>query len=708
MAVTDTKSKSKSSTDAPVAETAARRRVKYGVSLTVFILSVFVILVIVNWFAAETTARWDLTATRSYSISPQSMQIVESLEEPITISLVFAGQTASAYSQQVEDVLNEFTARSDEISVQNIDLTARSMAEYNALVDQLRTIFASEIEIWNETIESSRASVDHVRGFTATEAQTLETVINQLDPADQTRTTLSNVRRVLVGAPASLEMILERLGQFMEVDPQVGREFPDWDGAVSLLTSTTRDLESTFGQIAQIYRGTLESENPAPLAADYLAGAASRFEAEADALSSTLTRLNDLEPMKLAPILRALSTRNTVIMTSESNATVIEFEDLFPREQDTETGEARGDRRFAGERVIASAIRRLKMDQAPLAVFVSMASPPGTPGAAPTPDTSYVRRELEDFGFRVLDWNVATGPKPDLGVYSGEPVYIIMTPQPAQPGAPAGAMLAQRAQEMIDDGENVLIGLWPSYSAGFGQPDQWNEVLAPLGITADTARVIFERIPQPGNRDADVAELVVTDFNREHPVGRAIDGLPTVIAAAVPLEVSSSAATTDGEDDATPTAPIDHTVILDIEPTERIWADSEWMTGQLSPPETPDTEPYPVVVAVERPVDAGSQRAIVAGSGGWFASQLLAQMQIDMELGSLSLAYPGNLELFTASVLWLAQLDEMIAPGPASRARPRIAGLSDGARTAWGWLLIAGLPLFSLTLGVVVWFSRRG
>jgi hypothetical protein len=155
-------------------------------------------------------------------------------------------------------------------------------------------------------------------------------------------------------------------------------------------------------------------------------------------------------------------------------------------------------------------------------------------------------------------------------------------------------------------------------------------------------------------------------------------------------------------------------VLAAIQPQQDRWLERD-LTGYSADAQiTADrqmTEPVPVIAAVEcanprAPGGGGKQRAVIVGSGGWMVSNV-ADRIAPVGGERIALINPGNLELMLSSVAWLAGLDEMIAPSPLTQEVARLRGLDDSARTRWGWLLVAGMPIACLMLGAGMWFWRR-
>ena len=70
--------------------------------------------------------------------------------------------------------------------------------------------------------------------------------------------------------------------------------------------------------------------------------------------------------------------------------------------------------------------------------------------------------------------------------------------------------------------------------------------------------------------------------------------------------------------------------------------------------------------------------------------------------------FPGNGELFTNSIFWLANQEKMIALSPSALDTPRIRPMAPEMLAFWrvGVLLI-GLPALALAAGFIVWRSRQ-
>src|SRR3979409_1593417 len=67
----------------------SRRQTRYGTLAATSVLVVLGILVAINYIGARQNKRWDLTATKQFSLSDQSRNVVSKLDAPLQV-LVFS------------------------------------------------------------------------------------------------------------------------------------------------------------------------------------------------------------------------------------------------------------------------------------------------------------------------------------------------------------------------------------------------------------------------------------------------------------------------------------------------------------------------------------------------------------------------------------------------------------------------------------------
>ncbi len=702
---------------APNNDKAWSRRAKYSLNVFALVLSLVIVLVAINWWAVGSGVRIDLTASRAWTLSPQTIAVLEALEGPCLLTLIFAEdeqnmteielRAVRGARRQVEDVLREFQNQTSLLTVAKIDPSkVSSMGALDTLLDDLQQTEAETIEQYRNAILEGGQLQDSLRIFLKDELQILIDDQSHLAPSHPVAAQLREIHQVLSTFGPQIETLSTQTTKMLETGSQ--RYLPDWLGAASVVAASLRDPADSLRIVSNFMKDTAANvtDLPAPLP-DHFITAADRFQKVADQLSNVQDQLQDLPELKLSRIMRDLTRDNCIVLMDETEATTIPFEALFPSPsaREMESGQ-RIDRRFAGEQVVSSAIRRLVIKEQPAVVIVHAESDAnifaGSPGK---PDAAFVADRLAGLGFEVMSWDVTVDKKPTLEMRSGaHPVWVIMTPEPMRggtEGAVRAAKLAEIATSLISAGERVMMNYWPSPMVGFNQPDYWTDVVEPLGVGADTGRVIFESHPQPGSLPVSLHQITLRDYTTSHVIGNAVQDLDTTFIYAVPL-LKSILDTGNVLQQSTRV----HT-ILEVKPSASLWADAQWTSPQnIKPPvEVEDEESYPLVLAIERDLPNGTQRCLVVGSGVWFYSDVVSSMRLVST--NYLIEFPGNAELFTAGVCWLAGLDELVLPGAITQASPRIENLTATQLIVYRWLLIIVLPVISLVFGVAVWLNRR-
>ncbi len=111
------------------------RRGRYGTNVLVMTLAFSVIVVLANFFLYHSTwGRWDVTATRVFTLAPQTVSVLDSLERPIRANVFIVPSTSAVdlVRQQTEDLLNEFERRGGKFTYRFIDpeLDRKSALDY--------------------------------------------------------------------------------------------------------------------------------------------------------------------------------------------------------------------------------------------------------------------------------------------------------------------------------------------------------------------------------------------------------------------------------------------------------------------------------------------------------------------------------------------------------------------------------------------------
>lgn len=97
-----------------------RQRVSSTISGIVVIIALCGIVYLTNILVKPNAARLDFTSTQAFTLSDTSVKVVQSLRDPVAIR-VFYDRNSQAQQQQAQELLKQYTARTDKINVQTIN-----------------------------------------------------------------------------------------------------------------------------------------------------------------------------------------------------------------------------------------------------------------------------------------------------------------------------------------------------------------------------------------------------------------------------------------------------------------------------------------------------------------------------------------------------------------------------------------------------------
>jgi ABC-type uncharacterized transport system involved in gliding motility auxiliary subunit len=104
-----------------IARAFQRRQAQYGSVAALSVLVVLAILVAINYLSSRQNRRWDFTASKTYSLSDQTRQVLGQLKEPVKI-VVFARELEF---ERFRDRLREYEYQSKQVSVEYVDADRR-------------------------------------------------------------------------------------------------------------------------------------------------------------------------------------------------------------------------------------------------------------------------------------------------------------------------------------------------------------------------------------------------------------------------------------------------------------------------------------------------------------------------------------------------------------------------------------------------------
>ena len=102
-----------------IRQTLLGRKGKYGANTIVMVLIFVGIAILVNVLSNANHRRFDLTESKQYSLSPQTIKILKDLKSPITVTGFF--ETGDPYRDVANNLLTEYMYHTDKIKVEYVD-----------------------------------------------------------------------------------------------------------------------------------------------------------------------------------------------------------------------------------------------------------------------------------------------------------------------------------------------------------------------------------------------------------------------------------------------------------------------------------------------------------------------------------------------------------------------------------------------------------
>lgn len=722
------------------------RRLRYSLRTAVLLAAATATCLLLALLGGRFHLRWDLTATRDFSLSQRTIRAVERLREPTTI--VVSADLASidrAARERITDLLRELQQRSANIRSAWIDTgSAEGPQQLSTLLDSLALPHQQAIkEQAAELTELAEAAPKAAEQFAR-----LSDDLKILSSAVASRASDEGFPLLdQAGLVRTLAQKLEPLSDSLRAAAEhrvTGVALPAADTARDAADAPLTDASRAAEAIAEYARKLLESGSSSSSvdAARTLLG---RAVAARDELARLRARVLGLRPLAPLALARTLQAASAVLVATATDAVALDLASMFPPGGGEVSDPAEAV--FTGEQLLGTALSSLTDRPQPLAIFVHaqtvrLLDDRGEPTRPALAAFAKLFERLRLTRTTPVEWPVALEPerpslspidpnskRPVVWIVLGAPPRVGLDPRrPDAASERAGriAKLAAAVETLLRAGENVMLSIEPSDLPSLGEPDPLVATLAPLGVRADTARPILRRESSPQGALTHTIQLVRPRAG-EHAVSKAAAGLLVVLPWATTLEPVAAEGLT-------------HHPLLTLESTDQTWGESQWMllrdmvargaARPLAPlritdAPTPDSardlrfeasDPLPTLaLAVERargpsiptPSRAavtGPQRAMIVASPAWFddgytqASENVA--------GRRSMLFPGNLELFEAGVSWLAGLDDDIAPGPHARDIARVGPIDRSTLTLLRFVLVLGLPALVLILGAMLRIVR--
>lgn len=705
-------------------ESQKQRWVKYGANVTLAIVVAVVLAVVATALAQRANVRIDTTAAGLYSLKPQTVNIIRDNKQKIKLVSLYTRNTTTPgtqaeetdYAQVVDDLLQEYARKGNNITVESIDPIANP-TKVDELINEVTNKYGGEVAKYREVVDGHKAAYEQVRKLTAQQLEKVNALSMDSLAGNESAQGVSLAIFTVQEFPELLKQSETQIKRRLEMKP------PDYKGATASVERTMDALSQMTGQIIENFNQAKdEPKTPEPIR-QYMTASVPTYTEIKKIADEQVAKIRALGELKLDDLRQKLREQNAILVMGENDMRSLSAEQVWKRNDEElrrlrPGEEVTAKAKFSGEQQITSAILSLTSEKKPKVVFVR-------PGGGPLTESTFFQQgpfskvadRLREYNFEVLEKDLSgtfamqsqmqgrpAAPEPSDEEIK-DAVWIVLS-IPTQ-GGPMGAPppIAPRVAQHLKDGGSAMFLFFP-------QSDDMHEALAEWGIDIDTgAMVVHEAIPAQGGPSGDFVEdaqrvphIFVTNNYADHTITKPLQSLDFLIFRMLPVKTRSVAGY-----DAKPLLPAPNGA----------WGERSIEAAMRNEPITFDPPkdgtggdiPGPLLVAAASEKQGGGGRVVAIGGLEVFINGVVDVPDpklLQREQPIVVSRFPGNAELFANSVFWLAKMEPLIAISPAAMEISRIEPMSEGTLKAWriGALLV-GLPGLVIAAGAFVWFARR-
>ena len=687
--------------------TRRRRWLVYGSNVALAIILATGIMAAVIWIsgvALRGKARSDWTLSGRFSLSPQTRAIAKDLGADLTVTMVYADPDQYVYEsredyqkakdeyERMSDLLQEFGFASGRVKIERLDPLNTPQAD--AFLTKLRKRFGEQLKAKDSLLKEFTAFQGDVDAFIAQEVDKVSAFGTAQPPPSEALVEGLQVAAnelVRMSRPVQLKLLGQSIGANLKT--------ADEEATLPDAKSLTATVAQRFKQFPGFYSRILEAvskpgQPPVPPAVKtFMETARARYEPLAKQAEEFEKKIEGLPKQKFDEIKESVGTRKQcLVLESGDDVQVIPVDDVWVRNPRAREGESEKKDIFFGERVVSSAILGMTGKQKPAVLFVTVGMPATMMGGP----YGEMAERLRKNGFLVEDWELMRQqemPKPE----NASKIILVFVPPPQpdmrQPMPPPTPEQYALAIDAVKGGAPCILLGEPSTM--FSPPPPYGELFELFGVEAKfNAVAVHSVVVDAAGTEKAIAQLEITRYTN-HPVSQPLGALPSMFFRAAPLVIKKE-----------PPSGVTAAALVMLPGSRDFWADTnsfEAMRGDAKRDDTADIPgPVPLAVAATRKVEKGEQRAALFGSGS------LAQDRIAFyrEPFDASNRFPGNAELFTNSVFWVAGMDHLISISPEALQARRIGDLG-AAELPLRVLIVGGLPAVVLLVGIIVYVVRR-
>lgn len=693
------------------------RRVFFWLWTVIGLSAACLAIAFANVLAERHLPRFDVTATGEHRLSPRATTVLEKLQSPARLIIATALRKVSPEAlRDTTDVLERFS-KSGKVEVSLLDSAAPDgVRAFQSLLRDLTDADKSTLDAQAASVRATAITAVDLGKSAQGELSALllslrDAVGGSGTGSEAARQTLEQRAAASRLAGRDVQTSLAKLEETMEL--QIGDlHVIGADRGADLLRKQLRAAGEQMGVTAAELRRLAKQPLGDAITAR-AAALAERFAGERDRFGVAADSLSRVRPPASLRLARALSQNAGAILLPPAGAgsdpVAIPLDELFPEQDRVVRAGAKADNRRRVEEHVTAALASTLQTARPIAVFTHAEE------KLYVSDAPFLEKLRDHLALRAMDmveWSVLLEAQPTqlsrLDPSAQRPVvYVILPPDSTatarasegRGGIERSQRLGAALEKLLASGKSVLLSVNPSIQRTYGDTDPIAAAIKPLGIEPASGKPIMTELTSESGRTVETDRALVAGEEVTHPILGAIRGLPTYLPWPIGLTLPS---------ESKGAAPL-----LKLPASENTWAESRWLLLWQTPRqqrsrlgEMPkfdagqdDRGPWTLAAAIEQEALGTRQRIVVVGSSGWFFDTITqAAASVD---GRVVAQFPGNMELFDASLLWLTGGDDLIAQSPQADAVPLVGAIDPQRLLMLRLLLILGVPVAVLALGVV-------
>jgi len=680
-------------------QTQAARRKKYGLNVAVSVAAVLVLVVLINWIAYRQFVRFDLTATRNYSLSPQTLKVLQNLEGSYQIVTLFS--RSGEHVDQALDLVEEYQRYAPQLTVQHID-PVRDLGHMETFYRNLRDRYQDQLESLDQIIREGQKALDQIGEVVSELQNPLRLLLEQPAWADEDLKQFTQSVAQAFGRFASDIDVVDQQIEQMRNSP-----LPRYSQGITMLLNLLVEFDQkVFAVVIDRFTSAVDSGSSVAAVADQMLAVTDRLQRARADMTQVISKLEDAGTVDdYDKLVGQLESPDAVVMIGPHQVRIVALNEMLRQAESDPSRPGSSPRLgFQGEEKLTSALIDMGLEHRPMVVFVNAGQYQalGARGIF-----EQVAQRLRNVNFQVEQWSpipqrgpmgqtIAPGPPPE-GDSGQKVVWVILPADPPNPMNPMAGGGAQQAADLLEQrleaghAALVMVSMMPTMSQ-FGGGNPIVEKLPPWGISPQTDRLILRQVVLPDHQHQTSPQLLIEQWPSDMPITRALAGVQGLFVHASPLVLGSG----EGQQ-------------VSVWPLVQVSGEDLWTQRNPDLASNPKLDPAtaggPFVIAAASQRDG--KRLVVVADPAWASDQITTAGPRGLPAEIFGAAFPANAELFVNSIYWLASLDHLIAASARTQDIRRTGPMSRAYMESLYWFLLLGMPIVVILAGVGVWFRRR-